>query len=73
MKANVKHEIFVLFCNVHGPADGDEEEGVMDKCVISLWITIFADGRPLSLATRGFVLGVLKFETQMNYFNRLLI
>ena len=33
MKAGTKHEIFVLFCNVHGPADGDEEEGIMDKYV----------------------------------------
>jgi hypothetical protein len=72
-KAGIKHEIFVLFCNVHGPADGDEEEGVMDKYVISLWIRNFADGRPLPLATQGFVLGELKFETQMNCFKRLLI
>ena len=35
LKADTKHEIFVLFCNVHGPADGDEEEAVMDKYVIS--------------------------------------
>jgi beta-glucosidase len=41
VKAGTKHEIFVLFCNVHGPADGDEEEAVMDKCVISLWIRVF--------------------------------
>ena len=30
-KAGIKHEIFVLFCNVHGPADGDEDETVMTK------------------------------------------
>ena len=30
-KAGIKHEIFVLFCNVHGPADGDEVESVMDQ------------------------------------------
>jgi beta-glucosidase len=29
-KAGIKHEIFVLFCNVHGPADGDEEEIVVE-------------------------------------------
>ena len=69
-KAGVKHEIFVLFCNVHGPADGDEEEGVMDKYVIFLWIRVFANRRPL--ATQVFVLGVLKFETQTNYFKKLL-
>ena len=72
-KAGTKHEIFVLFCNVHGPADGDEEEGVMDKYLISLWIRIFADGKPLPLATQGFVLGVQKFETQTDYFKKLLI
>ena len=72
-KAGVKHEIFVLFCNVHGPADGDEEEGVMDKYDIPFRVRIFADRRPLPLATQGFVLGVLKFETQTDYFKRLLI
>ena len=30
-KAGVKHEIFVVFCNVHAPADGDEVESVMDQ------------------------------------------
>ena len=70
-KAGIKHEIFVLFCNVHGPADGDEEESVMDQYIVSLWIGIFADRKPLPLATQGFVLGVLKFETRTNYFKRL--
>ncbi|KAG6822131.1 hypothetical protein H0H87_004304, partial [Tephrocybe sp. NHM501043] len=32
LKANVAHEIFVDFCNVRGPADGDEDEIVMDRC-----------------------------------------
>ena len=71
-KAGVKHEIFVLFCNVHGPADGDEEESVMDTYVIFLWIRVFANRRPFSLAKQVFVLGVLKFETQTNYFKKLL-
>ena len=31
MKANTKHEILVIFCNVRGPADGDEDEVVMDR------------------------------------------
>jgi beta-glucosidase len=35
-KAGTKHEIFVIFCNVNGPADGDEEEDVVDVYVISL-------------------------------------
>ncbi|KAG5651698.1 hypothetical protein H0H81_007757 [Sphagnurus paluster] len=31
LKANTKHDIFVEFCNVRGPADGDEDEAVMDS------------------------------------------
>jgi beta-glucosidase len=31
MKANTKHEILVIFCNIRGPADGDEDETVMDS------------------------------------------
>ncbi|KAF9012112.1 glycoside hydrolase family 3 protein [Hymenopellis radicata] len=31
LKANTNHEIFVEFCNVRGPADGDEDEVVMDS------------------------------------------
>ncbi|PBK67496.1 glycoside hydrolase family 3 protein [Armillaria solidipes] len=31
LKANTKHEIYVEFCNVRGPADGDEDEAVMDS------------------------------------------
>ncbi|KAG5642853.1 hypothetical protein DXG03_002030 [Asterophora parasitica] len=31
LKANTKHEVFVEFCNVRGPADGDEDEAVMDS------------------------------------------
>ncbi|KNZ74982.1 putative beta-glucosidase I [Termitomyces sp. J132] len=31
LKANKAHEIFVDFCNVRGPADGDEDEAVMDS------------------------------------------
>ncbi|KAG6839583.1 hypothetical protein C0991_001270 [Blastosporella zonata] len=31
LKANTSHEIFVDFCNVRGPADGDEDESVMDS------------------------------------------
>ncbi|KAG2134498.1 glycoside hydrolase family 3 protein [Suillus clintonianus] len=30
LKAGVKHDILVEFCNVRAPADGDEEEKVMD-------------------------------------------
>jgi beta-glucosidase len=30
LKANKKHDIFVEFCNVHRPADGDEDQSVMD-------------------------------------------
>lgn len=30
LKADEKHDIFVDFCNVRGPADGDEDEVVMD-------------------------------------------
>ncbi|RDB19225.1 putative beta-glucosidase I [Hypsizygus marmoreus] len=31
LKANTKHDIYVEFCNVRGPADGDEDEAVMDS------------------------------------------
>ncbi|KAF9043921.1 glycoside hydrolase family 3 protein [Panaeolus papilionaceus] len=31
LKANTKHDILVEFCNVRGPADGDEDEAVMDS------------------------------------------
>lgn len=31
LKANTKHNIFVEFCNVRGPADGDEDEAIMDS------------------------------------------
>nr|ADX07318.1 putative beta-glucosidase [Flammulina velutipes] len=31
LKAATKHEILVEFCNVRGPADGDEDEVVMDS------------------------------------------
>ncbi|KIM49903.1 glycoside hydrolase family 3 protein [Hebeloma cylindrosporum] len=31
LKANMKHDILVEFCNVRGPADGDEDEVVMDS------------------------------------------
>ncbi|KAJ3812083.1 beta-glucosidase [Lentinula aff. lateritia] len=31
LKANTKHEVLVEFCNVRGPADGDEDEVVMDS------------------------------------------
>lgn len=31
LKAHVKHKVVVEFCNVRGPADGDEDEPVMDR------------------------------------------
>ncbi|KIM80042.1 glycoside hydrolase family 3 protein [Piloderma croceum F 1598] len=31
LKAGTKHNIFVEFCNVRSPADGDEDEAVMDS------------------------------------------
>ncbi|KAJ6616680.1 glycoside hydrolase family 3 protein [Mycena sp. CBHHK59/15] len=31
LKAGVKHNVYVEFCNVRGPADGDEDEIVMDS------------------------------------------
>ncbi|KAJ3561490.1 hypothetical protein NP233_g10163 [Leucocoprinus birnbaumii] len=31
LKAGVKHHIYVEFCNVRGPADGDEDEAIMDS------------------------------------------
>lgn len=31
IKANHKHDVFVEFCNVRGPADGDEDQAVMDR------------------------------------------
>jgi beta-glucosidase len=32
LKAGVKHRIYVEFCNVRAPADGDEDEAIMDRC-----------------------------------------
>jgi beta-glucosidase len=29
LEANKKHDIFVEFCNVRAPADGDEDQSVM--------------------------------------------
>ncbi|KAJ7182828.1 beta-glucosidase [Mycena crocata] len=31
LKAGVRHNVYVEFCNVRGPADGDEDEAVMDS------------------------------------------
>ncbi|KAF5369139.1 hypothetical protein D9757_011062 [Collybiopsis confluens] len=31
LKANTKHEVVVEYCNVRGPADGDEDEIIMDS------------------------------------------
>lgn len=31
LKAGVAHEVFVEYCNVRAPADGDEDEAVMDS------------------------------------------
>jgi len=31
LKAGVKHHIYVEYCNVRGPADGDENEAIMDR------------------------------------------
>jgi beta-glucosidase len=31
LKANKSHEVYVEFCNVRAPADGDEDETVMDS------------------------------------------
>ena len=31
LKANTKHDILVEFCNVRGPADGDEDEVAMTR------------------------------------------
>ena len=43
LKANTKHEILVMFCNVRGPADGDEDEAVMDRYIIFSLNRDFAD------------------------------
>ena len=34
LKAGKKHDIFVEFSNIRGPADGDEDEAVMDRRVV---------------------------------------
>lgn len=31
LKTRHKHDILVEFCNVRGPADGDEDQAVMDR------------------------------------------
>ena len=33
LKNNTKLEILVVFCNVRGPADGDEDEAIMDRYI----------------------------------------
>jgi len=33
LKANTAHSVYVEFCNVRGPADGDEDEFVVDNNV----------------------------------------
>ena len=43
VKANAKHKILVEFCNVRAPADGDEDEMIMD-----LWVPRVSDRRRLS-------------------------
>ena len=42
MKADTKHEILVVYCNVLG-STGDEEESVMIKYIVSLQIILFTD------------------------------
>ena len=44
LKANTKHEILVVFCNVRGPADGDEDEAVADR-----YLVFFLQNRIVSL------------------------
>jgi beta-glucosidase len=43
MKANTKHEIFLVFCNVRGPADGDEDEAIIDRYIIFSRNMFFAE------------------------------
>lgn len=31
LKAGIKHRVYVEYCNIRGPADGDENEAVMDR------------------------------------------
>jgi beta-glucosidase len=45
-KADTKHQILVVFCNVRGPADGDEDEIVVDGYIISLRNWGFPDSWP---------------------------
>ena len=42
MKADTKHEILVVYCNVLG-STGDEEESIMIKYIVSLQIFFFTD------------------------------
>lgn len=36
LKANTKHDILVEWCNVRSPADGDEDEALMDRFALTL-------------------------------------
>ena len=51
LKANTKHEIFVVFCNVRGPADGDEDETIMIAYLFFLssqnWISLTKGHLPI--------------------------
>lgn len=60
MKANTKHEIFVVFCNIRGPADGDEDETIMIRYLffLSSQNRIFAHQRPfVNISLVGLRLG----------------
>ena len=39
LKADTQHDILVVFCNVRGPADGDEDEAVMNAYLIFFSLT----------------------------------
>lgn len=56
LKAHQKHDIFVEYCNVRGPADGDEDEAVMDRYV-SLLISSPLQCSELGYSNPGVQLG----------------
>lgn len=31
LRAGTRHHVYVEYCNVRGPADGDENEAIMDR------------------------------------------
>lgn len=65
LKAGVKHAIYVEFCNVRAPADGDEDEAIMDRyiSVVTYLVQLWLNHSAVTLVS---VLAVLRFKILMS-------